>query len=113
MKSKRVRLTDIPVWGRFRRLGSYPGFGWCVRVNETRYCEEQDVSRAKEALEKYPTEPGDELFQDVDKLVDMCLNEGHNIHLLMAWNGFYTFQPEDFAKADKKHFLVPAEDKET
>ena len=110
MKSKRVKLKDIPVWGRFRRLGSYPGLGWCVRVNETRYCDSEDESRAREALKAYPTEPGMEMYEDVDKLVRMCLDEGHKMHLLMAWNGFYKFHPEDFAKADKKWFLVPVEE---
>ena len=107
MASRRVRLGDVPLWGRFRRVGDMPG--WCVRVTEHDYCEEEDAEDARAAVARFPSRPGHEMYVDVGHLADLAAGPTDDFWFLTLWNRFYAFRDRDFARADKKDFLVPTE----
>lgn len=102
----RVRIADIPLWGRFRRLGSHPGLGWIVRMTERDYCDLEDVKDARKAVARYPTRPGPEMYKSVDQLLALPRKD---FECLSLWNRFYSFREADFQRADKKDFIVPEE----
>lgn len=110
MASRRVRIGDVPLWGRFRRLGTSAALGWCVRVTEHDYCEEEDVEEMRAAVAQFPARPGREHYASVDRLVELALKPGdETLFHLAVWNRACAFRDEDFARADKKDFLVPLE----
>lgn len=105
MRSRRVKLGDIPLWGRFRRVGAYQ-LSWVVRVTQHDYCEEKDVAAMQAAVARFPTRPGPEHYT-VDKLLESFRARDGAFDALAAWNRAFAFSDEDVRRADKKDFLVP------
>ena len=96
----RVMLTDVPIGGRFCRVGARP-LGWCIRLTEEAYCEPEDLKEGLRAVARYPVRPGPEMYASVDQLLAMPKKDMAH---LVVWNRLY-----DFRVGDKKGkgFLVP------